>query len=276
MGIDIVHVRGLSACVGQRQTHRTLRTLAFWGRRRYVMRVRSLAVAHNLGDDASAARLGELELLQHHHTAPLTEHEPVTSRVEWPARGLWRVVSGRYCLHRCKPGHGQRRNGGLGATRNHHVGHPIADEIKRVAHRMCTGGAGRDCSVVGPLGPILHRDEAWCYVRDEHRDEEWGDSFSTPIEVHLMLLFQGRDAADPAPGDHAEAVRRDIGRYPQSRTLHGLGRGGEREVREAIGPLHFLPVQVVRGVEVLDLGRETHRQVGRVEGRDGGTAADAR
>ena len=80
-----------------------------------------------------------------------------------------------------------------------------------------------------------------------------------------------------APPRRFTSGRRDVRpRLAEPGVLHGLVGTDESEVREAVGPLYFLAIQVVLWIEVLHLGGETHRLIGRVERGDRGTPARPR
>jgi hypothetical protein len=105
-----------------------------------------------------------------------------------------------------------------------------------------------------------------------------GDTRSGPALDQLgVLVLEGVDAADAAADHDAEALVVDaVALLVEARLPHRLHGRGDREVREAVGALHLLAVDVQRGVEPLHLAGEAHGVAGGVELGDRAGAAAPR
>ena len=84
MGVDEVDLVAGHVVAVQRELHRPPGAVALLDRLDEVPRVAGGAEADDLGVDARAARLGHLQVLEHHRARALTQHEAVAALVERP------------------------------------------------------------------------------------------------------------------------------------------------------------------------------------------------
>ncbi len=84
MGIEILHLAGRQARLGQGLLHRPARAVAVVGPGGDVVRIGGRAVADHLGQWHRATRKGMLEGFEHQHAGALSHHEAIACHVEGP------------------------------------------------------------------------------------------------------------------------------------------------------------------------------------------------
>ena len=75
MGVDIINVRGLQACIGYRRHHGAAWAVHIRGG--HMARIGAHAKASNFGVNLRAARLGVLVFFDHHHARTLSQNETI-------------------------------------------------------------------------------------------------------------------------------------------------------------------------------------------------------
>src|SRR5206468_7424222 len=136
----------------ERFPHGPHRALAFRLRGGEVVHVGAGAVTGDLGEDARAARLRVIHVLEQEHHRALAHDEAVASDVERTA-GLLRLVvalAGRLDL--AERAHRERRDGRLRPTREHRLGVAALDDLGCLTDAVSAGRAGADDGVVGAAG----------------------------------------------------------------------------------------------------------------------------
>ena len=161
-----------------------------------VVHVGAGAVAHDLALDAGAAGFGELPVLEHEHHAALAHHEAVAVDVPGPAGFLGLVVALTHGLDLAEGAHGQRRDGGLGATGQHRLGVPALDDLGGLADAVAGRRAGADDGVVGTAGAGVHGHDAGGHVRDHHGHRERADPLDAAVQHGRVALFDLLHATD--------------------------------------------------------------------------------
>ncbi|EGJ77648.1 putative 3-oxoacyl-ACP synthase II [Streptomyces sp. Tu6071] len=186
-------------------------------RGRDVVAVGRDALAQRLRVDRGTALRGVLGGLQDHDTGTLAEHEAVTGRVEGARGALGVLVVLGHRHHVGEGGDGQRVDRRLGAARDDDVGTARTDHLDPVADRLGARGTGGDGGVDPGAGVDGETHVGGGPVGHEHRHGVRGDAAYALLLQHVVLVQEGRHAAD-AGGDHgAEAVGVDRG------VLTGLG-----------------------------------------------------
>ena len=238
-----------------------------------MMCVAGIAVAHDLGVDLRAARLGVLVLLEHEDAGAFAHDKARSARVKGQG-GLQRVGFQRKRHAGGKARNGQGIDGGLRAARDDRVGIAVGDGAIGLARRVGGGGAGGDSGQARALRVIFDGDGARRHVGDHHRDEQRRNAGRAALVQAVVLLDEGVHAADAAAHIHAEAL--GIDRAQNAAVLHGLLGGSHgilrKEVHAALGGhVHA----EIRSVKILDLGRDLDLEIRGIEFGDGADAADA-
>ena len=143
VGVDIVDGRLHG---GQGLAHAAHGALPRGGH--HVMAIGGRAIAHDLGVDLRAARLGVLIFFQHQNARAARNHETVACLVisaRGRAGGL--VVAGGHGAHGVEE-HGQGPVELLATAREHHILLAPLDHFSRIADAMGRGGAGRGDGIV--------------------------------------------------------------------------------------------------------------------------------
>ena len=131
------------------------------------------SVADDLGIDFGAARLGVLELLDHHHAGALAHDETVAIAVIGARCALGLIVEiGRERPAGSEAGDCQTAHGRFGAASEHHIGIAERDQPRGIADGMRTRRAGGDHGMVRTFQPMLDRDIAGREIDQASRNEE--------------------------------------------------------------------------------------------------------
>ena len=133
---------------------------------------KAVCLSFSLGADARPALAGVLVLLEDQDARALGGHEAVPPLVERAAGLLRGVVALRHGARGAEAGQPQRREGGLGAVGDNHVGHAPLQVHHGVTDGVVAGGAGRDRREVRSLQAVAQRDLPRGQVDDDGRDEE--------------------------------------------------------------------------------------------------------
>ncbi len=92
VGIEVLHLRRLDACLAQSQLHRTARAVAILGSGGEVIGVGTGAVADQLDDRRGTASQRVLQRFDHQYAGALAHDEAVAIAVEGPRGALRGVV----------------------------------------------------------------------------------------------------------------------------------------------------------------------------------------
>src|SRR4029079_842348 len=160
-------------------------------------RVPRKPVADDLRIDASAARLGVFEFLQHHHPGPLTHNEAVAVAVIRPRGALGLIVE----IGRERAASGEARNrqsadGRLRHAREHHIGIAERDKSGSIADGMRAGRACRDHGMVRTFQPMLDRDIAGGEIDQTSGYEKRADATRALLGKQQGGLLDALQAAD--------------------------------------------------------------------------------
>ena len=233
------------------------------------------SIAPEFSIDAGAAPLRVLQLLQHDDSGPFGEHESVTVDIERPARLLRRVAAKGERPHVLEACQSHRRERGLAAARQHHIGIAVLDGSQRAADRIGGAGAGGRCGDVDSLGPEHRRDVSASRVQQQLRDEEGGDLVD-PLRVEpLVLGLELVETAYPRADRHAAAVGVFLGEL-EPRVGHRIDCRSDGELRESVDPPEFLGVADVLPLCIpRHLAAKLDPIAGHIEQRDRSHAAVA-
>jgi hypothetical protein len=122
-----------------------------------MVRIAAHAESRQLGIDARATRAGMLELLEHHGTATIAQHETVPITIPWAGRTLRRIVAGRKRLGLAEAPDTGRRRGHFGAAGHDQIGIAVLNRAHAQTDRMRRGGTGGDDSEIRPSQAIADR-----------------------------------------------------------------------------------------------------------------------
>ena len=230
------------------------------------------AAAGQLGVDVGAAGLGVLELFEHQAAGALADDEAVAAGVEGPRGALsGSSLRGAEGARGGEARHADRADGRLAAAGEHDVGVAVADEARGVADRVRAGGAGRAGGAQRALRPQLERHVRRAHVGDHHGDQQRVGAVGALVEELVGLDVQRLQAADAARHDRPDPLR--LGAGVEVRVGGRVLGRRDRVAAEEVEPAHLALVDVVLGVEVLDLGGDVHLVV---RGVEAGDLADAR
>jgi hypothetical protein len=159
--------------------------------------------------------------------------------------------------HVRKAGEAHRRAGGFGAARNHDVRIIILNGLERVAHGIGGAGTRGGHGVVRAAQAVADRNVSARGIEHELRNRECGDFVRSLRNEPLVLSFDLGESADARAEDHAAAERFFLGEV-DSRIVHGVDAGNQRELREAIDALLLLAIDVAFGRPIVDIAAEAH------------------
>src|SRR5207302_6598990 len=91
-----------------------------------------------------------LQILEDQDACAFAEDETITVLVPGTARGSGVIVAGGKRAHGGESAYAHRRNGGFGASSNHHVSITALDDLVGVADGVRASGAGGACGLVRP------------------------------------------------------------------------------------------------------------------------------
>ena len=149
----------------------------------------------------------------------------------------------------------------------------MLDESSRVADGVGAGGARGGDSGVRAGQAEENRDVSAGGVDHQPRDGERADARDAALQQHLVLLFEGFNSADAAADQNAAAIGVFLGKIDGG-IFHGLRRGGNAELAEAIKPARLARVDAVFGdVKLRAFAAEAHRIFAGVPAGDGLDAA---
>ena len=279
--VDVVELGGADLGALERGLHAAIGAVAFRRRRGDVISVARHAVADHLGIDRGAARLGVLQLLEHHDARPLAHHEAVAVAVIGTRRALGRVVEMR--RKRARGGKARERqpvDRGLGAARDHDVRVAQPDQPRGVADRMRAGRAGGDHGMIGAFQAECDRDIAGGEVDQAARDEERRHPARALLMQNERGLGDAFDAADAGADHHAGRDLVLVAFRLPAGVGERLTRGAERVGNELVDLALLLRLHPLIGivgaagtVAARDLAGDLGRQVGDVELFDSAGAA---
>ena len=241
MGGHIVDVRRRQTRAGECGAHRPGRALGARRQRGKMIRIGRRAVAAHLGIDARPALHCLPVFLEHKDHRALREHEPVPVLVVGPRGPLGRVVARREGPHLREGPDGQRRHGGLGASRDHHVDIAPRNGRRGLADRVAARGAGRGHAHVRSAEIEQQAHLPGEQVGRDLDDEEGRDfpvAARLPGVVHRLHLGQAAQA-DPKVHAHPVGVQGRAVRIEPGIGV-GLDRSGRAEVGESAEFLHVL------------------------------------
>ena len=159
--------------------------------------------------------------------------------------------------HRGEAGQDQRVDAGLGPAGEDRVGVAATDDLGPLPHRVRARGAGRDRRVVRPLDPERDRELPARRVDEHVRDEVRRDPVRPALSHHFALLHDPNEAADRRAEEDPDPHRVVA---VQARVGDRLFGGGEREKDVPVESPQLLRGGEAVGLEVLDLGGNSHRQ----------------
>ena len=267
VGVDVADLPRTEAGVVEGQAHRPGAALSLGSHVGDVVGVGGEAESAELAVDLGPPAAGVLVLLQDQGPRPFAEDEAGSVGVEGPARPLRLVVAHRQGPGRGEAGHGQGRDGGLGAAGDHDVGVAVLDLAPRLADGVSRRGTGGDGGVVGAPGAKLDGDHPRRHVADDHGDEEGAQAPRTAVAEHGVLVLEGGDAADAGAEDDAHALGLQAV-HVEAGVGEGLGGRIHAVLDESVVAANLLAVEAGLGVEVLDLPRDGDLLAGGVEAGD--------
>ena len=200
------------------------------------------------------------------HPGALAEHEAVAILVERAAGVLRVLVVARERAEAAHRGEREAADQRLGAPGQQRLRLPEADQVEGVAERVRAGGAGRVDRGVGAAQPELAGDACGAHVLAGARDDE-GVCLHRAAALHLQIGDAHLEGV--ARGRHHDAdlvLQLPIAGAP--RVLEGFAAGCDGELREARRTARGAAVEVLLGVEVLDLAADLDRQAVGVAERD--------
>ena len=192
------------------------------------------------------------------------EHETVAIGVERSTGGGRIVVAFGQGPHVGEAADAHRGDGRFRAARDHHVGVVVLDRLEGIADGVGGAGAGRGHGVVGSADAELDRDVAAGGVEHQLGNGEGRDTFGTLAQQPLHLSLDLLQSADARAQDHA-AAEGVFGGKVQAGVIHRIDGGHQRELREAVDPLHFLVGDVVDRIPVVDVAAKLDLERRRVE-----------
>ena len=214
-----------------------------------VVRVGRITRTGRNGEHLGAALPRVLLGLEYEHARALAEHEAVPALVERARCALRLVVAGGQRPHGGERGDVQRDDRRLGPAGQHHVGPAQPDHVDRVADGLGTRRAGAHRGVHPGARSEFDPDPPRRAVRHEHRDRERGQSLPAAVAQRVVGGEDGGDPADAAGHDHAEPLRRHLGR------ARGRPRLPGRDDRELLAPVEPPRLDAVEHRGRLDRGR---------------------
>ena len=237
----------------------------------------------DLAEDLRPPRLRVLERLEHKHPAPLAQYEPVAVTVERAAGAAGLVVAGQHRGQEDEACQAEGVDHAVDAAREHHVGGPIPDQLRRLADRLGTGRACGQAREVRPPSPESGGEVACGRPRLllglEDRVEDLDPPSREAPGVNPALLGRPPDEVDE-PGEvrgpfaraevDAEPRGVDLPAIEQPGLTDGLRRDRQCDPRvptEPLPPRRLVP-EVPRQVEPLQLGGDPSREGAGVEPGD--------
>lgn len=176
-------------------------------------------------------------------------------------------------LHIVKTGNREADNGRFAAPRQTGVQIAVLDVAECFADGVAAGGAGGNRGVVDTLKTGADGNGAGAHVGDHLRNVEHADPSGTLFQKLGELCVGGVETADAAAHDDADAVGVQIFKLGAA-VLHCLQCGIHRILGEGVGAAKFFLIKAAQGIEIQNLGRHLHRQIGYVDVLDGTDPAD--
>ena len=250
--VYVVDVLGVDVGVAERGVDGRRLPGAVIARCGQMMRVGARAVAPDRAEHARVARAARPRALEHHHGGPLAHHEPVAVHVERP-----RDAARRERIQGAEGGARERREAGLRAACDDGIGFAALEHAQRAAERVRARGA---CGADGERGPtqaVAHRQRAGAGVAHHQRHRQRRDALVAALAQRVLPVDERADAAD-ARAEHAADALGGVGQLALGAGVApspaGVGErlraGGDRQLREAVGPARGLGGEEVGGLEV--------------------------
>ena len=93
MGVDIVDLFGIDACIPERVLHAAGGAFTPGRRLGHVISVGAHAISHQLGIDGRPSASGMFQLLEHQNTGAIAEYKAVTIPIPGPTRQFGFVIA---------------------------------------------------------------------------------------------------------------------------------------------------------------------------------------
>ena len=207
MRVDVIDLVGLDLGVAQRIAHHAIRAVAVFRWRSDVIRIAGTSRSRQFPPES--ARRGAW-----HARISSSTRIPAPSPTMKPSRDISHgrqacsriVIALRQSAHRAESGHGQRRNAGLRAAADHHVGIVVLDHAERIADRMGAGSARRRGGRVRTFRAGADRNVARREVDDGRRNKKRRDARGAFFEQNLVLALDDFESADAAADIDAGAL----------------------------------------------------------------------
>jgi len=274
VGVDVSHVLGPDARVGDGPPHDPDRAASVRRRGRDMERVGGRSVAQDFGIDPRAPGQGAPEILEDDDAGPFAHDEPVPLGVERPGRpGRVGVVLGQR-LQGVESGDAQGRDRRFGPPGDHDVRVPPGDHPEGIADGVRSGAAGGDRGRVRPERLVFDRDLARGLVDDRLDQEERRNPVGPLFHQDAVRILERSDPPDARSDADARLLPFEFGGR-QARILDGELGGGDGVLDEEVHLPSLFFFDEGAGIEILDLAGEPGGEAGGVEPGDRPDAAGA-
>ncbi len=218
MSTNVVDFRRIHLGHCERLSDGPDRTRAILGRRCNMKCIGCLTIADNFGQDLSAARLGEFQLLENHHSRALPGDQPVAIHV----KGRWGVAR----PHRGGPGlfkaaQGYRRDDCLAAAGDDSVKLAIVYRFEGLSNRVTSRGTGGCDGRAGPKNSIVNCQHTGRAIGHDLGDGERAQAPCAGLMENRFLSDEGANSTNSRANTDSDALPIGV-IYLQSRLLPWL------------------------------------------------------
>ena len=262
--VDIADIGRLHASLFERQLHAAACAFAVRARSGNVVRVRGVRVTGEHSVDFCAACERVFLGLDEESAAAFTDNKAVTVNVERTASLLRLVISAGKRLGLRQTGNDDRAQDALAADRQNRVSLAGAEQHSRGHDGVAACRACRVERQARAVDAVRNGDLCGSDVADGHRHKTRTDALAR-VECRLRLR-NGRYAVHRSAHDNADTVAFALdGQLAVLESLLGCNKG---KLHERVHRAGQRLRHVGRRIEVLQLSRDLHRQLGCVKTGD--------